>query len=257
VVRACGVSDAGRVRKTNEDVFVADAERRLFAIADGMGGHNAGEVAARLAIDAVADFIRRSADDTDLPWPIGFEPSLSVDANRLRTAAHLANRSVLRTAASHEDYQGMGSTLVGLLVDRSHMAIVHVGDSRLYMVAGGRIEQMTRDDSWVETLLDQDPTLERAQLAHHPMRNVLTNVLGAHEDIDVHVAERDLQGGEVMLLCSDGVHGVLAPDALREILTETSDVELSARTLIATAMDRGSRDNVTAVVVRYEGDEGP
>jgi len=133
------------------------------------------------------------------------------------------------------------------------MAIVHVGDSRLYLVADGRIEQLTRDDSWVETLLDQDPTLERADLAHHPMRNVLTNVLGAREEVDVHVAERDLQGGEVMLLCSDGVHGVLTPQALRDILIQTPDVEESARAVIATAMDHGSRDNVTALVVRYEG----
>jgi serine/threonine protein phosphatase PrpC len=252
VVRACGVSDAGRVRKTNEDAFVADADTRLFAVADGMGGHNAGEVAARLAIDAVLEFVRRSAEDTDFTWPIGFEPALSVGANRLRTAAHLANRIVLRAAASREDYQGMGSTLVGLLVDGSRMAVVHVGDSRLYVVAGGRIEQLTRDDSWVETLLEQDPTLERADLAHHPMRNVLTNVLGGREDVDVHVAERDLRGGEVMLLCSDGVHGVLAADVLRDILMQTPDVEQSAQAIIATAMEHGSRDNVTAIVVCYE-----
>jgi serine/threonine protein phosphatase PrpC len=254
VVRACGVSDAGRVRKTNEDTFVSDPDVRLFAVADGMGGHSAGEVASRLAIEAITGFIRRSAADTDFSWPYGIDDTLSFDGNRLRTAIHLANRRVFRTAESTDDYSGMGTTIVGLLVNGSRMSIGHVGDSRLYLVFNGTLEQVTHDDSWAATILAQDPSLGPAEIAHHPMRNVLTNVLGARDQVDIHLTERPLQGGEVMLLCSDGLHGVLDADALTAILTSAQEVDVVARNLVDAAMERGSRDNVTALVVRYEAD---
>ena len=123
-----------------------------------------------------------------------------------------------------------------------------------YLAFNGSIEQLTHDDSWAATVLAQDPKVDPGEIAHHPMRNVLTNVLGAREQVDIHVVERDLHGGEVMLLCSDGLHGVLDGAALKAILSETSDVERAARTLVSTAIERGSRDNVTALVVRYEAD---
>ena len=132
MVRASVLSDVGRVRKTNEDAFYADAEMRLFAVADGMGGHEAGEVASRLAIEALSGFIRRSAADTDFSWPYGLDGTLSYEGNRLRTGIHLANRRVFRAAETNDDYSGMGTTLVGLLVNGDHIAVGHVGDSRLY-----------------------------------------------------------------------------------------------------------------------------
>jgi protein phosphatase len=252
MLRAFGVSDAGRVRKTNEDRFVSDVDLRLFAVADGMGGHSAGEVAANIAIETVTEFVRRSVADPDLTWPHGLDADLTIDGNRLRTAVMLANRTVLRSSITNEEYHGMGATVVGVLVCDSQMTIAHVGDSRIYMLADGRLEQLTRDDSWVETLLAQDPTLAAADLASHPMRNVLTNVLGAREDVEVHMGSRPLTGGEVVLLCSDGIHGVLTSDALRDILLATPDVERAAHAVVTAAMDSGSRDNVTAIVVRYE-----
>ena len=117
MLRASAVSDAGPVRKTNEDSFVSDADVRLFAVADGMGGHDAGEVASRLAIEAITGFIRRSAADTDFSWPYGLDGTLSYDGNRLRTAIHLANRRIFRAAESNDDYSGMGTTIVGLLAN--------------------------------------------------------------------------------------------------------------------------------------------
>jgi PPM family protein phosphatase len=254
VVRACGVSDAGRVRKTNEDMFVSDTETRLFAVADGMGGHSAGEVASRLAIEAISGFIRRSASDSDFSWPYGVDQTLSFDGNRLRTAIHLANRRVFRAAESTDDYSGMGTTIVGLLVNGKRVSIGHVGDSRLYLMTDGTLEQLTHDDSWAATILAQDPSLGPEEIAHHPMRNVLTNVLGAREQVDIHLSERDLEGGEVLLLCSDGLHGVLDSSAIKQILAREPEVEQAARTLVDAALDGGSRDNVTALVVRYEAE---
>lgn len=255
MIQACGVSDAGRVRKTNEDTFLFDPDARLLAVADGMGGHNAGEVASRLAIEAIAGFIRRSAHDTDFSWPYGIDSTLSFDGNRLRTAIQLANRRVFRAAESTDDYSGMGTTIVGLLVNGSRISIGHVGDSRLYLLSKGTLQQMTKDDSWAATVLAQDPSLGQADVAHHPMRNVLTNVLGAHEQIDIHLSEREVEGGDVMLLCTDGLHGVLDATTLRDILGAATDVSATARHLVETAMERGSRDNVTALVVRYESEE--
>jgi protein phosphatase len=252
VLRAGAVSDTGPVRKTNEDSFVSDSEVHLFAVADGMGGHDAGEVASRLAIEALTAFIQRSSRDTDFSWPYGLDGRLSYDGNRLRTAIHLANRRIFREAESNDDYSGMGTTIVSLLGNDSHVAIGHVGDSRLYLARGATIEQLTQDDSWAATILAHDLRVKPADLAHHPMRNVLTNVLGAREQVDVHLTERDLLDGDVLLLCSDGLHGVLDDNTVHQILRAHPDVDEAAGSLVKAALDRGSRDNVTALVVRYE-----
>ena len=254
MIRAYGVSDAGRVRKINEDRFVSDLELRLFAVADGMGGHQAGEVASQLAIEALTAFIKLSVSDTDLTWPYGIDPKLTFDGNRLRTGICLANRRVFRAAESSDDYAGMGTTMVGLLINGPDVAIGSVGDSRLYLMSRGALQQLTTDDSWAAKILAQDPTLKPEEISHHPMRNVLTNVLGAREAVDVNLAERRLSPGDTLLLCSDGVHGVLQPNALRGLLASTQSLETLPRTLIDAALDQGSRDNVTALVVRYEAD---
>jgi protein phosphatase len=253
VIRVCGISDTGRVRKTNEDRFVSDPEFRLFVVADGMGGHNAGEVASRIAVETLQSFIHRSSNDTDFSWPYGLDKTLSFDGNRLRTGVHLANRRVFRAAESGDDYGGMGTTIVAMLVGENRIAVAHVGDSRLYLVSNGHIAQLTFDDTWAATILAQDPSLDPAEIARHPMRNVLTNVLGARDHVDVHLTECSVSAGDILLLCTDGLHGVLDPESLKTTLMNTPDVEVAARTLIDNALDAGGRDNVTAVVLRYEG----
>jgi PPM family protein phosphatase len=253
VIRACGVSDTGRVRKTNEDQFISDPELRLFAVADGMGGHNAGEVASRLAVETLTAFIHRSAEDTDFSWPYGLDKTLSFEGNRLRTGISLANRRVFRAAESTDDYGGMGTTIVGLLVNGAKIAVGHVGDSRLYLLSNNHLEQLTYDDSWAATILAQDPSIDPAEIAHHPMRNVLTNVLGARDQVEVHMSERTILSGDKLLLCTDGLHGVLDSDSIKAILNRTPDVEQAAQTLVTTAMERGSRDNLTALVLHFEG----
>ena len=205
MIHAFGVSEAGRVRKNNEDRFVSDLALGLFAVADGMGGHKAGEVAAQMAIDAIATFITRSEGDDDVTWPYGIDEGLSFDGNRLRTGLFLANRKVFRAAESSDDYGGMGTTMVGLLVKSGLASIASVGDSRVYMLANGSLTQLTSDDSWAATLLAQDPRLKPEDVANHPMRNVLTNVLGAREQIDIHLSEHDLAPGDAILLCSDEI----------------------------------------------------
>jgi protein phosphatase len=249
------VSDAGSVRKTNEDRFITDAELNLFAVADGMGGHRAGEVASRLAIEALTAFIRLSVSDMDVTWPYGIDPKLSFEGNRLRTAICLANRRVFRASENTDDYAGMGTTIVSVLLNDAQVAIGSVGDSRIYLLADGVLQQLTVDDSWAARILAQDSGLGPEEVAKHPMRNVLTNVIGARESVDVHLTERTLVDGQVLLLCSDGLHGVLQPAAMQKILAATPDVDAAAQKLVDKAIELGTRDNATALVIRYEADK--
>jgi protein phosphatase len=240
------------VRRTNEDAFLHDDELGLLLVADGMGGHAAGEVASRLAVDSIASFVRRSHADHEYSWPYGIDPVLSLNANRLRTAIHIANRRVFRVAESHDDYTGMGTTVVAVLCADQQISIGHVGDSRLYVLSDGALTQITQDDSWAATILGQPSFTDPVFLAQHPMRNVLTNVLGAREQTDVHLQERNAAPGERLLLCTDGLHGVLDSAAMMDILKAHATPDEAARSLVQAAVDRGSRDNVTAIVAMCE-----
>jgi len=249
VLRAFGVTDKGRIRSTNEDCFSLQEDLGLCVLADGMGGHNAGEVASRLAVDAIVEFYGAGTDD----WPFGYDPSLSADGNRLRTAIHLANVQILEMAATSEEYAGMGTTVVAARVaDDGRLTVGHVGDSRLYVFSGGRLRQVTRDDSWAATVLAQDPEFDPLLLQHHPMRNALTNVVGARAGTEVHVAEQALVEGDMILLSSDGVHGVLDERRLERLMIDGDDTKEIARNLISSALLSGSRDNCTAIVARYQ-----
>ena len=250
MVVAHAVTHPGRVRETNEDAFVIDEALGLYLVADGMGGHNAGEVASKIAVEAVRAFLARSEDGSECTWPFGVDPGVSLDANRLLTAVRLANRRVFKTADSNDDYTGMGTTVVAALVQDNRLAYSGVGDSRLYSLSNGQLTQLTEDDSWVATVLAREKEVDEAGLASHPMRHVLTNVLGATEQTEVDVRERLLQDGETLLISSDGVHGAL-DDAALEILMAGSDVARAAEALVETALERDGSDNITALLVRY------
>lgn len=252
MVRAAGFSDVGRVRTTNEDTFLVDPALRLFAVADGMGGHGAGEVASGLAIEALNGFVSRTSTETEFSWPYGLDTTLSFDGNRLKTAIHLANRRVFRAAESNDDYSGMGTTLVGILVNGVQAVVGHVGDSRMYLSRGGKIDQKTEDDSWVATILAKDPAAKGLDLSKHPMRNVLTSAIGARDQVEVHVTELSVAAGDRLLLCSDGLHGVLTAADLQSVLAAHTQPDAAARALVEAALNAGSRDNVTAVVVTID-----
>jgi len=149
MIEAYGQTDVGRRRKLNEDSFVVDAEASLYAVCDGMGGHNAGEVASRMAIEALESFIQKSHREKEITWPYGLETELSFDGNRLKTAIKLANKRVYKAADNREDYTGMGTTAVAALVTDNVATIGSAGDSRCYLFRAGTLTQLTRDDSWV------------------------------------------------------------------------------------------------------------
>ena len=254
MIDAYGSSDPGPVRKTNEDSFFTDATLRLFIVADGLGGHSAGEVASNLAVETISGFIRRTEDDGEFSWPYGIEPALSFTGNRLRTSLHLANRRVFRAAERHDEYTGMGTTVVAAMIAGNRLVVAHAGDSRLYLFAKGGLTQLTRDDTWAATILAAQGEPNPAAPPPRSMRHVLTNVIGAREQADVHLGEFDLAPGDMILLCSDGLHGVLDDETLGAMLRDGHGPADIVPTLIDTALARGVKDNVTAVVARYQGE---
>ena len=252
MIAAHGVTHPGRVRKSNEDAFVIDQALGLYLVADGMGGHNAGDVASKIAVETVNAFVARSDDGRECTWPFGIHPEISYDANRLLTAVRLANRRVFKAADSHDEYTGMGSTVVAALIQDNRLVYSGVGDSRLYAWRDGTLSQLTEDDSWVKIVLAREPDVDAEALASHPMRHVLTNVLGATEETEVTVKEQLLSDGETLLLCSDGVHGTLDDTALDSVLSGSTDVVALAQRIVDATLERDASDNVTALVVRYE-----
>ena len=241
-------SEIGPVRSVNEDAWLVAPEVGLFAVADGMGGHNAGEVASQLALEALGAFIRRSDGQSDLSWPYGVDPELTFLANRLRTGIHLANRRVFRAAEGHDDYTGMGTTLVGLLVADGRAVIGNVGDSRMYrLTPAGEFGPITQDDSWAAALKAQG--LAANELSQHPMRHVLTNVIGARDHVEAHLAEFEVSAGDCFLLCSDGLYDPMGDEELHRLLAAAGSPHEKARALVTRALELGSRDNVTALVV--------
>jgi PPM family protein phosphatase len=252
---AHGVTHPGRVRKNNEDSLLAESRLGLFVVADGMGGHNAGEVASKLAVDAIHGFLARSQDNQDFTWPYGINPSLSFHSNRLMTAIRLANRRVFKAGESRDDYAGLGTTVVVALVQDGQLSFTGVGDSRIYTFANGRLEQLTQDDSWTATVLGREAAADPDAVASHPMRHVLTNVLGAREQVEMEVHERSLAGQETLLLCSDGLHGALRQDAIARVLGSADTPEAIAQSLVDAALERDGGDNITALVVRWNASE--
>jgi protein phosphatase len=250
MITFCGQTDVGQRRTLNEDtIFAAEG---LFAVCDGMGGHKAGEVASQLAIDAIASFVKRSAEDSEITWPYGFEPRISLDGNRLRTAIKLANRTVFRKATSSDDYTGMGSTVVAMLVARSRplMTYASVGDSRIYLVRDATIEQISHDDSWVNLPWEAESVDDNTRAA---MQHVLTKALGARDDVDFEVKSRELRPGDILLLCSDGLTNMLPDTRILEIVARRgADLDGACVELISQANAQGGRDNISAILVRYD-----
>jgi protein phosphatase len=251
MLSAHGETDVGRRRKINEDsIFVADG---LLVVCDGMGGHQAGEVASALAVETIARFVQRTDEDRELTWPFGFDPRQSFNANRLRTAVKLANRAVFKHANSGDAYTGMGTTVAAALVSpgQPRMTYSNVGDSRVYLIRGGAILQLTHDDSWAN--LARIGGAED-DLTASGMKNVLTKALGAREEVDFDVTEQELQGGDLVLLCSDGLTNMVSDaDILRLVAAGLADLPAACRELVAMANTAGGRDNVSVILAHYRG----
>lgn len=251
MIESFGATDVGRRRKLNEDSLLVDSEHGLFVVADGMGGHNAGEIASRLAVETVGNFVQRSTEEEEITWPYGVDPKLSLNANRLVTAVMLANKRVWKEADSRQDYTGMGTTIVAALVNNTDISFVSAGDSRAYRLRDGEFRQMTIDDSWVQAAVDEGVLLPE-EADSHPMKNIITKAIGAKEHLEVSVEEHAMQDNDMYLLCSDGLHGMISEETIAEMLKNANgSLEDLVHDLIRAANDNGGKDNVTALALRY------
>ena len=234
-ITSTALTDVGLHREHNEDAFVWRPDAGVFAVADGMGGHAAGEVASRIAASVIE----------------AWQPHGNADANArsLSEAVTRANREILRHAQNHPECSGMGTTLTTMYLKDSSAIVAHVGDSRLYRLNGGRLEQITRDHTWVQDQVDRG-ALSAREARVHPMSSILTRALGTDEAVAVDAFDVPVSPGDKLLLCSDGLNGMIDDAQIADVLSTAGSVEDIARQLIAQANSFGGRDNITVVVVQ-------
>ena len=249
---AAGITDVGLQRDHNEDCFAILSDQELFIVADGMGGHRAGDVASRLATESIVDFFRATATD-DATWPFHFDARLSEEENRLLTGIRIANRQIIERSARSRECQGMGTTVVGVLFSsrKQKTFIGHVGDSRAYRVRDGMIQQLTRDHSLVNDYLLAMPELSEEQRSELP-KNVITRALGMQENVAVDLQSDDAQPGDAYVLCSDGLSGMVEDQEILEVVGSYPNSSDACRKLVAMANEHGGEDNITVVIVRIE-----
>jgi protein phosphatase len=252
-VAACGLSDAGRVRSHNEDSFEIDRDHELFVVADGMGGHSHGEVASRMAVETIREFVRRAEEETDETWPFAYDAGLQRHSNVLRAAVTLAHDQVLSAIRRDGKLHGMGTTVVSCLVRDATAAVAHVGDSRAYRLHGGELELLTQDHTWVNEQVVAG-YLSQEQARDHPLKNVVTRALGGESEVSVDVKEVPLAPGDTLLLCSDGLTTMLDDGEIAKLLEAHARGALNGACehLVAAANERGGHDNVTVVLLRAE-----
>ncbi|MGC3996034.1 MAG: Stp1/IreP family PP2C-type Ser/Thr phosphatase [Anaeromyxobacter sp.] len=250
-----GTSDVGRKRTHNEDAFLLLPEEQLYCVADGMGGHASGEVAARIAVEEMAEFFRLTGRDEDATWPFRMDVTRGYDENRLLTGVKLANLRIHERAQADERLHGMGTTLVAASFprDRGEALIGHVGDSRAYRWHRGALTQLTEDHS----LLNEQRkarALTPEEIRTFPHKNVILRALGMKPTVEVDVTRAPLADGDVLLLCSDGLSGMVPDARMADLLRAAhGDLKRAAAELVEAANAAGGVDNITCVLVGVQG----
>jgi protein phosphatase len=239
ILTAAARTDVGRRRSANEDCFALVSELGLYLVADGMGGHTAGQLASRLATAGTIESLRRIAST---------DASL---AEKLRYCIAGANRQIYDTAVAKPELAGMGTTLVALLAGGGRLALAHVGDSRAYLIRSGAIRQLTEDHSLVGELLRRQEISPGAARGH-PHRHVLTRALGVRRLVEADLTELTPAVGDVLALCSDGLTGHVSDDELAGAIAAEPRLERACEQLVELANQRGGEDNITVALVRCD-----
>ena len=250
-VRFAGDSNVGMKRAHNEDSFYLPESERLAIVADGMGGHASGEVASRMAVETISGFFKATQEEQQLTWPFKMDKGHRYDVNRMVTAIKLANLKIHEQAQKDPRCHGMGTTVVSALFVDDALVVGHVGDSRLYRRRDGVFEQMTEDHSLLNDYIKMKH-LSPDEIAAFPHKNVIVRALGMKDtvQVDVHVDAPRL--GDVYLICSDGLSGMIKDEDMAEIATSDKDLDVVCERLITTANKNGGLDNITVVAVRLE-----
>lgn len=247
-----GKTDVGVKRNHNEDSLLINPDKGYAVVADGMGGHAAGEVASELAVEQISSFLERVDKDEDITWPYKYDVAFSLNANKLMVGIKLANDKILGRVADNPQLNGMGTTIVAGIFEEERVTIAHVGDSRAYLLRDEQLRLLTNDHSWVSEQVRRGLITEE-QARVHPMKNVVTQALGGAERLSVEIDELELMNGDIVMLCSDGLNSMVPAEVMESIfldwngpLSELSDL------LIAEANQRGGDDNITIVLVQKD-----
>jgi PPM family protein phosphatase len=233
------LSDRGKIRPANEDSCIADGINGIFLVADGMGGHAAGEVASRIAASTTAEIVMGDNGPSD-------------PGRLLCHAVQQANRRVYENQKLNPEHQGMGSTLTALIFRSDRYFLAHVGDSRAYLLRDGSLSQLTRDHSVVWSLYESG-ALSKDAMSRHPKKNIVTRAIGTQQEIEVDLETGDARIDDIYLLCSDGLTDILSDQEIRTILADNADQpQRTGDLLVQTANSGGGPDNITVVVMRVD-----
>ena len=243
-MKAFALTDVGQRRKINQDCVYASVEPvgnlpNLFIVADGMGGHKAGDFASRFAVNAVRESIGASQETNPIKL--------------IRDAIELANRGILKESDEHEEMRGMGTTIVVTTIIDRYAYTANVGDSRLYLL-GDTLKQITKDHSLVEEMVRLGEITE-AEARNHPDKNIITRAVGATPYVDIDFFDYKVEPGGMILMCSDGLSNMVEDEDIRRILRRTDPIEDKARVLVETANENGGKDNIAVILVEPDSDE--
>lgn len=251
-----GETNVGMKRTHNEDNYAIFDEENLVIVADGMGGHASGEVASKMAVDALREFFDATSKDPEATWPYKMDKHRGYEENRLVTGIKLANLRIFESAQRDPKFRGMGTTVVSVIATREGIHIAHVGDSRVYRLRDHQLEQMTEDHSLLNDYLKMRKLTEE-EIANFPHKNVIVRALGMKDTVKVDTRLEAPRAGDTFILCSDGLSGPVNDDELQRIVEESgSDLRGACSRLVAKANENGGPDNITACAVRVLSVDG-
>jgi protein phosphatase len=244
-----GLTDVGRRREQNEDSFLVAPAHNLAVVADGMGGHQSGEVASQIAVTTVEWFFNNLSKDPEATWPYRIDTRFDEYANRLAVSIQFAN-SRIREAALEDGKRGMGTTIVATLLVDAKAYVAWVGDSRAYLFRAGQLQPLTVDHSLQNELL-RTGRIRPEDVAMFQHKNVITRALGMADRVEIDLVDVGLQNGDIVLVCCDGLTGMLEDEQIAEFLKAESNLEAATRNLVDAANQAGGTDNITVVLARY------
>ena len=250
-IRYAGNTHVGMKRSHNEDSLYLIPSQNLYMVADGMGGHNSGEVASQMAVEVVAQFFQDTAEDEDMTWPFKMDKDKEYQENRLVTSVKLANRQIFESAIAEPRLKGMGTTLVVVCYTNGGCYILHVGDSRCYRLRGSELKQITEDHSLLNDYIKMKE-LTQEEIDNFPHKNVIVRALGMKETVQVDSQFEIPENDDIYMQCSDGLSGMITDEDIQAIMVEhRDDLEASCNKLIETANANGGTDNVTVVLSQF------
>lgn len=250
-IEVSGQTHVGMKRNHNEDNLLLLPEERLFVVADGMGGHSSGEIASKIAVEEVGEFFRMTSQDLEITWPYKMDKQRNYDENRLATGIKLANMRIFEKASAEQKYKGMGTTIVTIYFAKDNEVLVgHVGDSRVYFFRDGVLHQITEDHSLLNDYL-KAKKLTPEEIEAFPHKNVIVRALGMKDTVLVDINKVEPKEGDIYLLCSDGLSGMVPDKQMEQILQGQPDLEKACAMLIDAANANGGNDNVTCVLAQF------